>query len=34
MQRPEEYRTIGIATLPPEKTSVLAKVFLKFMRSR
>ena len=31
---PEEYRTIGIATLPQEETSVLAKVFLKFMRSR
>ena len=31
---PEEYRTIGIATLPAEETSVLAKVFLKFMRSR
>lgn len=30
---PEQYRTIGIATLPPEETSVLAKVFLKFMRS-
>lgn len=31
---PEEYRTIGIAALPQEETSVLAKVFLKFMRSR
>ena len=31
---PEEYRTIGIATLPAEETSVLAKVFLKFMHSR
>lgn len=31
---PEEYRNIGIATLPAEETSVLAKVFLKFMRSR
>jgi len=31
---PEEYRTIGIAALPAEETSVLAKVFLKFMRSR
>ena len=25
---------IGIAALPAEETSVLAKVFLKFMRSR
>lgn len=31
---PEEYRNIGIAALPAEETSVLAKVFLKFMRSR
>lgn len=25
--KPEQYRTIGIAALPPEKTSVLAKLF-------
>lgn len=31
---PEQYRTIGIAALPAEETSVLAKVFFKFMRSR
>lgn len=31
---PEQYRTIGIAALPAEETSVLAKIFFKFMRSR
>jgi len=32
--KPEQHRIIGLAALPPEENSVLAKVFLKFMRTR
>lgn len=32
--KPEQYRTIGIAALPDKKTSVLAKVFFRFMKER
>ena len=34
VMEPEQYRTIGIATLPSDEMSVIAKAFRKFMLKR